>query len=1626
MDMSLIVTSEKTAFLAQLSQAVSAKCNAKMANKLIPFAEAFFDHYPLDELSGHDINDVIGMLKDAYEAIVLYKQKRAKVRVFNPQIEGDGWACNNTIITVHYNSVPFLIDSVRMALTNKGLLIRKINNLILSTKRDKDGELVSFSLPDDEISTVDNTKELLIYIEIDRHSKTQDLQAIATTIRKTIADVNVVNNDYSNVIESLQILRDTISFSKSHHTREEIYEANQFVAWLMANNFTFLGYAFYEFTGMQSVESQSTGQLARAELQKSYGLLSKEDEINNYFPINHDKLRDPDGPLLTFTKSPIRSNIHRRAYPDHIGIQAYDADGNFIGVHHVVGLYTSQVYRAKVKDIPFIRQKVDAIYTNAGLSDRSYTGKVLRQILETFPRDELFQSTSEELERILLGVVQLNERHIVKLFMRQSSDDRFVAAMVYIPRDQFSSQLREKIIAYMGDAVGADTHEFYTYYSESLLSRTYIIFRLDESKEKLWEEKIIEEQVQYLSKSWSESLARKIKLQHNEIESGKLVKQYGESFSNAYQENFSTDVALNDISVVDSLNEDNRIALLFSQPNKQDNKVVHFKVFSYGEALPLSDVIPVLERMNLKVIGEHPYKIKKEESTVWLHDFLLHTRLTNDIDLSEIRDLFESAFINIWRRKVDNDFFNGLVLSAQIGWRDVSVLRSYAAYMKQIAFPFSKRAITKSLMTYPKIAQQLVALFYLRFQPVNDSQAEAKQYYEEKRQLNEDLEAVSNLNDDRILRQYLTLIEATVRTNYFQHDDGKHKSYISFKLNPQNIPDVPEPRPLYEIFVYSNRVEGVHLRGGKVARGGLRWSDRVEDFRTEVLGLVKAQNVKNAVIVPNGAKGGFIAKKANMSKGRDAFLKEGIKSYKTFIRGLLDVTDNLVKGKVVGPENVVRRDEDDPYLVVAADKGTATFSDIANEIAIKYGHWLGDAFASGGSAGYDHKAMGITAKGAWVSVQRHFKEKGINVQEKDFTVIGIGDMAGDVFGNGMLMSKHICLTAAFNHLHIFIDPSPKASTSYAERERLFNTPGTNWADYNQKLLSAGGGVFSREAKSIKISPEMKKCFAISADKLTPTDLIHALLKAPVDLIWNGGIGTYVKSEKENHSDIGDKANDSLRVNGSQLRCKVFGEGGNLGLSQLGRIEYCLNDGACNTDFIDNAAGVDCSDHEVNIKILLSNVMANGGLSNAQRNRLLVSMTDTVSEMVLTNNYYQTQSISIAQRESASRLEEYRRLINTLEGSGRLNRELEFIPSDQELLDRRAENKTLTRPELALLNCYVKVELKELLAVDEIADNTYLASWVEKAFPQKLLKKYKHGIHNHNLRKEIIATQLANDMVDNMGITFCNRMMESTGEGAPAIAIAYVAARDVFCFDIFQEKVKALDYLVPAEDQMQLLSSMMRRVRRGTRWFLCNRHHREELQKTVDVFRACVTQVIQETPNVLSDVELVSWNQRYEKFTALGLDSELSNMMAMPNHLFSGLGITEAVLKSKQAVPDVVDMHHLLGDKLGFYWFAHAVTDVKVENYWQSMARESFINDIDKVLRIMTVELLRLGGKRFQHEETLQLWMQENPVLLTRWRDIAHELQTNNHTDFAVFSVAMRELSELAEVCRQCTKLNIEM
>ncbi len=1611
-DMSLITTSSSSDFVAQLHKTIQSKLARSEAPSVQLFANEFFNQYPLSDIENRTQSDVFGMVNEAYNFIKQFKS-RASIKVFNPTVEENQWQCSRSIVMVHCKNTPFLMDSVRMALTNHGLEVRAVKSTQLAISRDKAGNLVSIK-PFDQAIAVD-LKEALLYFEVNRQSDEKVFKTITTSIRATLGDIKLVTSDYAKTLRMVRTIGESLSGFQKAHPTTAIHEAEQFLKWLTTNNFAFLGYAYTPLT----LDASKT-YVATIDKQSICGILKNEDLIDSVIK-RQDLTKGSQKRLIAFSKLPIRSTVHRHAYSDQIKIKDYDENGNLVGKHHIIGLYTSAAYRASVFDIPVIRAKIKRLYKSINTELASYNGRVIRQVLETYPRDELFQSNGTRLTESILRISQINERLKVRLFMRADTTNTFVTAMVYIPREVFSTRLRGKIVNLLSDAVLAESHEFSMYYSESVLCRLYVTFLIGDQQNTQWDSAELEQKIKTLAHTWQSSLDETLQAHFGEKKGAEYAKRFSGSFPASYQDSFKANQVLQDIHIIDTLNDQKTLALNLCPLSHAASHRIHFKMLNLGSPLVLSDVIPVLEKMNLKVIGEHPYKLCVDGRDIWLHDFELDSELLLVCtDFGKFKERFEDVFNHVWVNDADNDRFNGLILSANIDWREVVVLRAYASYMKQTLFPFSQDSITQTLLTYPDITRQLVALFHAHFDPQSKNRNAHKLTDEILARLDE----VSNLNDDRILRRYLDFINGTLRTNFYQVEKGKPKAYVSFKFNPREIADIPEPRPKYEIFVYSPRVEGVHLRGGKVARGGLRWSDRNEDFRTEVLGLVKAQQVKNAVIVPNGAKGGFIAKQASMQKGRDSFIKEGIACYQTFIRGLLDITDNLVKGKIVPPKNVVRLDDDDPYLVVAADKGTATFSDIANKISFEYGHWLGDAFASGGSQGYDHKGMGITARGAWVSVQRHFKEQNINVQEQDFSVIGIGDMAGDVFGNGMLMSPHICLTAAFNHIHIFIDPTPNAEKSFVERQRLFNAPGTSWEDYDKKLISKGGGIFSRSAKSIAISKEMKKCFDIHQDKLTPVDLIHALLKAPVDLIWNGGIGTYVKSRAQTHADVGDKANDGLRVNGAELRCKVFGEGGNLGASQLGRIEFALKGGFCNTDFIDNSAGVDCSDHEVNIKILLNDLVVKGELTETQRNKILVSMTDTVAEMVLTNNYYQTQSISLAQKEGLARNNEYRRLINSLESSGRLNRELEYIPTDDELVERVANGQSLTRPELAVLNCYVKGQLKEELAVDAVANNEYLSSWVEKAFPQQLLKKYKDKIHSHILRKEIIATQLANDMVDNMGITFYQRLIESTGESAANIAIAYVAARDVFRFDEFQNSVEALDYKVPADDQLLLLISMMRRVRRGTRWFLRNRRDCLNLTNDVPLFAKHVASVIKETPNVLNHKERLAWNEKCDRFEKLGLKNDWVNLMAMPGYLFSGLGVAEAAVEKDSDVESAVEMYHLLGDKLGLYWFAIAVTNVKVENHWQAKARESFIDDIDKALRVMSVSLLSLAGKKYQLEEALQLWMQEYSTVVSRWRTMATELESNVANDFAVFSVAMGELNDLVEACGNCKKLKL--
>ncbi len=1583
---------------------------------LLAFAKPYLKFFPIDAWVGREMSDLHGFL---YGLMVLLQKDLEggpRVQVFNPNLDEQGWMCGRTVITVIQKDMPFLVDSIRLELNRREIPIHVVQSFVMSTQRDEDGLFQSL-----EADSSDKSKrEALIYVEINLHTDESQLVSIRQSIDGVLKDVVNVVSDYKTIVARLGIAKVNI-----HEHCPHAKESFAFLQWLQESHFTFMGYRDYDLVkvgrkkGLKETVEHRLGIFRKLENSSSDVIFIDSNEGMKAFHKSDD--------VVFFSKSATRSNVHRGVYPDYIAVKKYGENGEVCGEYRFLGLFTYTVFNLSPLKIPLMRKKVRNVITRTGLDTSGYYGKNLLRVIESFPREEIFQSDEDTLYKNIWNITSINERHIVRLIVRKDAFGSFVNCMVYVPKDLYNTRIRLKIERLLGDALGSSECDSTTNFSESTLARAQFVFRVDESSQRNVDVDVdaLENSIRDIIKNWEEHLQVALIDYFGEASGIDYFNRYHFSFSQSYQEQFDPRSAVTDIEMLETLCSGNDVAMNLYRPIGVAEDTMRFKIMHLNAPLELSDVIPILENLGLRVLGEHPHKIETaDRGDVWLHDFQLAFRLPVNVDVHGVRSNFEEAFYNIWRGGSESDAFNRLVLGARLNWREVSILRAYAKYLKQIGFNSTERFIADTLVHHLDITRNLIALFKARFDPrmhktddMGDERAGRI-----KGNILEALDGVANLNEDRALRRYLDLISGTLRTNYYQkNSDGEDKSYISIKFSPREISDIPEPRPLFEIFVYSPRVEGVHLRGGTVARGGLRWSDRLQDYRTEVLGLVKAQQVKNAVIVPNGAKGGFVAKKLSKSMSRDEFFQEGISCYKIFIQGLLDVTDNLVNGNVVPPESVVRKDPDDPYLVVAADKGTATFSDIANEISTNYGFWLGDAFASGGSQGYDHKKMGITAKGAWVSVQRHFREKDIDIQTTDFTVIGVGDMAGDVFGNGMLLSEHIRLTAAFNHLHIFIDPTPDSASSYKERKRLFETPGTSWEDYDKKLISKGGAVFSRAAKAIKISAQMKKAFAIEADNLAPNDLITALLKAPVDLIWNGGIGTYVKASWETHGDVGDKANDCLRVNGDELRCKVFGEGGNLGVTQLGRVEFALNAGACNTDFIDNAAGVDCSDHEVNIKILLDELVANGDLTGKQRNNLLASMTDAVSALVLQNNYRQTMSISLAEYEVAPRLTEYRRFINFLEGEGRLDRQLEFLPNDDVIVERQGQGKALTRPELSVLISYAKIMLKEALIASDIAEDAYIVKEIETAFPEKLRKKYPSEIYHHRLRREIVGTQVANDLINNLGITAGHRLLETTGAALDDVARAYIVSRDIFQFEKFQGYIKSLDNKVPASFQYKLMGSMVRRVRRGTRWFLRNRRSGLNPAKEVAIFKEGVFGVQQLTSRVVMGTAKDEWEKRQKYLLSEGVLKEWVFPLSMPDNLFSGLSLVEASIISKQKLADVSPIFFRLLEELGLNWFATQISNVRVESYWQALARESYIDDLEAQLRKLTVALARLQKGRGL-DEVFALWSEKNHYLVSRWRGMINEVQGSQTTDYAMFSVAMRELIDLGQATDHCDHL----
>lgn len=1602
--------------LLRNSSSVILKNVAKLINEKLPaerqklvedFASRLFENMASEDLDRRIDVDLYGASLSLFNAFNEAFEDEPVIRVFNPELGADGWQSEHTIVQIVVNDLPFLVDSVRMALNRLSITSHLLLHTPVKVNRDKSGQVTEFI---DLKAGTGTHQQTVFLIEIDRQGDKKQLSSLTKELASVLDDVGIAVQDWKPIQEKLAACINEVKKSKVSN-KENLKTSLAFLDWIADHNFTLMGYREY------AVSAVKGDTLVQGIDDTSLGLMKNRPSTDRLLSeLSHtgraEALSDN---LLVLTKTNSQSRVHRPAYLDYIGIKKLDAQGNVIGEYRFVGLYAASLYNSSVKDIPLLNEKINRITENSSFAKETHGYKALLNVLETYPRDELIQATDEHLHEVAMGVLQMQERDMTKLFIRKDTYSRFYSCMVFVRRERYNTKLRKDTQDILREAIGSDGEvEFTTYFSESPLARTHYIVRANKQDVEI-NVKEIENNLIEAAKTWDDKLATALTKTFGGAKGKELATRYNKSFPRSYKEAVLPSTATVDVTYLEKLNNDNKLEMLFYRSQEATEKnAVRLSLFHKDEPIHLSDVLPILENFGLRVIGETPYAVATETGEHWIMDFTMTLTNGDNSDFEKTQQLFQQAFAAVWSNQLENDGFNRLILGAKLSGRQASIIRAYAKYMRQIGVTFSQSYIESTFDRYPQIAGKLVTLFTHKFKPNKDS---VKKYDKTKDEILVELDNVGNLDDDRIIRLYITLMDATLRTNFYQAAaDGSEKPYISFKLLPSLIPEVPLPKPKFEIFVYSPRIEGVHLRGGKVARGGLRWSDRMEDFRTEVLGLVKAQQVKNTVIVPNGSKGGFVCKQMPTEGGRDAFFAEGQECYRTFIRGLLDLTDNIVHGEVVPPKDVVRHDEDDTYLVVAADKGTATFSDIANAISDEYNFWLGDAFASGGSVGYDHKKMGITARGAWESVKRHFREMGIDCQTTDFTCVAVGDMAGDVFGNGMLLSKHIRLQGAFNHMHIFIDPNPDSATSYPERRRLFDLPRSSWEDYDTKLISNGGGIFLRSAKSITLTPEMKKMLGTKKISMTPNELIRGLLTMEVDLLWNGGIGTYLKSKYETDAQVGDRATDLVRINGAELKAKVFGEGGNLGATQLGRIEYAQSGGRINTDFVDNVGGVDCSDNEVNIKILLNQLVTEGELTKKHRDQLLYDMTDDVSKIVLKDCYRQTHTISVTELKGASLLKEQMRFIHALEKSGKLDREIEFLPSDEAIAERQVLGQGFTRPELAVLVAYGKMVLKEQFAIDEIDQNPYYLNLLIEAFPPKLQENYREQIQKHPLRKEIIATKLANEVVNDMGLNFVERMKEETGASVEEILTCYMMAREVFDLPKYWSQIEALDNKIPAIVQTEMLHQMRRTVRRTARWFLRHRNKSLGLEQTIEFYKGTFDRLSTNLPEYLIESEAKKLTAAESDFVKEGAPKELAAYIAQLSSIFSAMDIADVAQSMNKDVDLVTKLYFRLGAKLGLHWFLDQITNQPVANHWQALARASYREELDWQQRALTSAVLHFDQTSTDSEEMFENWLAEFKQILGRWNQMLAEFKTSDSHEFAKFSVALRELMLLSHHC----------
>ncbi len=1588
------------------------KVDAKLRPAASKFARGFFGRTVYADIRKLPTEVISGIVLDLWTFFLKRKPDQAKINIYDLKLDTKEGG-TRVIINIANDNMPFLLDSFIGYLGRLGVRARVIRRPVYRVLRDKAGTLKEVMAREESVEG--SILESIIHCEITEPVSLEtmktlkaDLPHIQRDIAYTVGDWRAMRAKVQEAIKNLKPLPSVLS-------ADETAEVIDFLQWIDSDHFTFLGYREYDLTSREKFFH------AKFKARSGLGILKniRNQDIGTFYhgvPLGAETMRfifqsDP----LIVTKTIRTSTVHRVVPMDSISIKKFDDKGNVVGLQQFLGLFTSIAYSSSARDIPLLRRKVLRVVEKAGFLPQGHDGKALIHVLDTLPRDELFQASESELLEIGLKVLAIQERPRVALFIRRDHFDRFLSCLVYIPRDRFDYELTERIGIILQEELGCLVKLRSAQYGNLTFARAHYMGVTAEVDTLDYDVEKIEKKLRKAAHSWREGLRSALVEEFGDWEGAQVYQKYSGAFKKGYQESFDEAVAVEDIKYIEKANQENQLQIKLYRPEGAPMHAVRLKLYHPGSSIPLSDVLPTLENMDLNVRGEVPHMVSPAgEQPVWIHDFDTINLGECPIDIGAIEQKFLDMFGCVWTRQVENDGFNRLVIRAGLNWRECTVIRAYSKYLRQLQIPFSQTYMEETLVKNPEITRYISELFTKRLDPKGDKDCQ-KQAQDLSEQIAQLLNKVENPDEDRILRRFTNLVMATVRSNYFHQPN---KPYLSFKLDSRVIDDLPLPKPLFEIYIYSPGFEAVHLRGGKIARGGIRWSDRREDFRTEILGLMKAQMVKNAIIIPVGSKGGFILKTSVASMTRSEMFAEGIKCYKQMMRAMLEITDNLVKGKVRHPKHTKCLDQDDAYLVVAADKGTATFSDYANDIANELGFWLGDAFASGGSAGYDHKIMGITARGAWESVKRHYWEMGVDPNKAKITAVGIGDMSGDVFGNGMLCSENLQLIAAFNHRHIFIDPTPDPATSFRERKRLFDLA-KGWDEYDSELISLGGGVYNRSAKSIKVSAKVKKLFDLPTIQVTPDALVQAILKSRVDLLWFGGIGTFVKSRFESNAEVGDRSNDAIRVNAKDLRCKIIGEGANLAITQRARISFARAGGHINTDAIDNSGGVDCSDHEVNIKILLQDVMADSKLSMKSRNKLLEKMTDMVADHVLHNNYNQNLAISLVHTQGPRLLDQQMSLMHGLEKKAKLDRILESLPDDTVMAEYQAAQIGLSRPELGVLLPYAKNSLYESIVDSSLPSEPILAGCLTRYFPAPLRKKYSTYINRHPLKHEIISTVATNHVVNRMGGSFINELEEKTGRSADDIMRTYFMVLDIYGLGKLWEDIDALEYQISAKNQVKAFLRLLWLIKRITGWFLQNFPAPMDVAKISELFK----QGVRTLDKSLEECLVIDGKRHLEKdkelYKRLGLDSELAERIARIEVIASSPDIVLIADQNKASVLDVTKLYFALGARFSFGQLRHMIERLVSTTPWQRLAENYLFEDLFIFQGRLTAKVLQsfIARKKAlpkRGADAVSEWVKAHAGQVAHIDQLITDSKAEGTPNLAMLSVLQRELRVLSE------------